>query len=292
MIHKFSIKKLSRFTYFGLTFILLVSFSILSCKKDTLKLDKPILPNQIEEKPVQVIKIQDENRKHDKVEYGTYPSSSLSTKYCAIPYGMAASKYYWPNGHTITISFVDEHGAKDQQTQESVRNIIRNCAREWQRHANINFIFLENPKNAQLRIKLTKQGDNKEGKHSLGRAPIGTELKNEREQSKEYNMFIRAYDSDGSMLQSNQNWPEELNHLKWHPLFVTNRIENTVLHEFGHVLGLKHMHDHPEVPINVNIFKSEYGQNHHPLEIIEKVNKDHGTKYMVPMTLSPLCFIQ
>lgn len=212
------------------------------------------------------------NGNYYDVEYGTYPATSATTQYKDIPYGVASSKYYWQNGETITISFVDDPTSKNPK-EEWVRNVIKNCAREWEKYANINLKFIDsNQGKAMLRIKLTTQNGTLGGS-----CPIGTTLLSGSNQSSVYNMQIVAYNCDGSPRSTIQYLLDNGFNFYWHPTFINSTIENTALHEFGHLLGLQHMHDHPEEKFNLSSFYSAYGIT--PLINKAQFDYSHQTKY-------------
>ena len=125
------------------------------------------------------------------------------------PRGMADNYYLWDPGATISVKFMP--GAS-----QSLRNEVINYAKVWEQYANVKFKFLpDNAPQAMIRVKLT----NEDGAWSL----LGTQC-NAIAQS-EHTMNL---DTIGFKEQSTPAY--------W---------RGTVIHEFGHALGLMHEQSYP-----------------------------------------------
>lgn len=134
-------------------------------------------------------------------------STSLDTSHMR---GLADNYYLWDNGQRIYIKFLSG--------STTLQNEIKVFAKEWEKYANVKFVFVSNG-NSNVRINL----DSKGGQNSL----IGT-LANSVSQSEE-TMNLDTTD------------------------FINDQIiKRIVLHEFGHVLGLLHEHFSPISGISWN----------------------------------------
>ena len=118
------------------------------------------------------------------------------------------NKTYWQKGDTIHIAFID--GGK------KIQNFVKQVSQDWvsKTDANINWKFIENINDSDARITF-----NSEGSWSF----IGTQVKD-------------IPKSDPTM---------SLSTLKSFKEIVDKR--QTVLHEFGHLLGLIHEHQSPGI---------------------------------------------
>jgi hypothetical protein len=118
----------------------------------------------------------------------------------------------WPNGHTIRVRFLNG--------SEYVKEKVRFYANEWTKYANIHFDFVQSGP-AEIRINI----DNVGRSNSL----VGTDA-------------LSVTDQDEPTM--NYGW-----------LFDYTEetvFRRTVLHEFGHALGLAHEHEHAESGIQWN----------------------------------------
>ncbi len=112
----------------------------------------------------------------------------------------------WPVGATITVTFLD--GSDDQH------ELVRNQAREWTKHANVDFEFTADP-DAKIRIAFDPHGGSW--------AYVGTNA-----------LAIEP--------------PHPTMNLAW-----VEQMPETALHEFGHVLGLIHEWQSPNADISWDV---------------------------------------
>jgi hypothetical protein len=124
--------------------------------------------------------------------------------------GLADNYYLWDTGQKIYVKFLN--GSLELQ------NKIKNIAKEWERYANVSFVFISTG-NAHVRIYLNSKG----GHYSL----IGT-------------MANTVGISERTMHYDTTKLTEEV------------VLKRTVLHEFGHALGLLHEHFSPLSGISWN----------------------------------------
>lgn len=117
--------------------------------------------------------------------------------------GLADNYYLWNNGQNIYIQFLN--GSNE------IQNKIKKIAKQWEKFANIYFVFIKNG-NSNVRINL----DSKGGYNSV----VGT-LSNSLSQ-KEPTMNYDTTDFKNDTI-----------------------IKRVVLHEFGHAIGLLHEHFNP-----------------------------------------------
>jgi hypothetical protein len=118
--------------------------------------------------------------------------------------GAANDRYLWPQGSTIKIGFVD--------VSEKDKALIEKNINKWAPHVNLTFEFIDDPKNADIRIEVDPA-------MSGGYSWIGTEAK--------------LHPHDKAHVTIGTRGSEE-------------NTEDTIMHEWGHVLGLEHEHAHPD----------------------------------------------
>lgn len=95
-----------------------------------------------------------------------------------------------------------------------VQHAVMNVACQWTCYGNIRFVLIQDLARAHIRIQMLPSGSD------INRSYIGTDA-------------LRANDPTMTLSE----WPGDEH-------FVRN-----VLHEFGHVLGLEHEHQHPDADI-------------------------------------------
>jgi len=99
---------------------------------------------------------------------------------------------------------------------------IKEVAAEWMKHANLKFVYVEHIEISDVRVSFNKQDE--DGTWSL----IGTDVRG----------------TSKSFATMNFSWLERNTLLE--------EYRRTVLHEFGHMLGLIHEHQHPDRAIQFN----------------------------------------
>lgn len=134
--------------------------------------------------------------------------------------GLADNYYLWDNGQTLNVKFLSG--------SSMYREAIKQYAKEWEKYANIKFNFVESGP-AHIRILLT----NKDGYYSM----IGTLANMVDEKAQTMN-----FDTTG-------------NNFKY-----ATSMRGTVLHEFGHALGILHEHSSPisDIQWNKELIYKEY----------------------------------
>ena len=170
----------------------------------------------------------------DKADFacGTLDSYPPTSRNNILTKGIGASKYYWPNGSIIKVKFWKNTGPISTQQK------VMRWAHEWEKYANIKFKLVSPTEYADIRVDLTLDDNS----YTTGYTPGGGIGKNILTISEdEYNMHLGSFYS----------WASD------------RSIGRTVLHEFGHALGLAHEHRHPNAPINeskyINYLIAEQG---------------------------------
>ncbi|MCZ2224139.1 MAG: hypothetical protein LC122_10985 [Chitinophagales bacterium] len=121
--------------------------------------------------------------------------------------GMADNNFLWDNGKTINVKILS--GSK------SLKDKVKKYASEWMKYANIKFNFIEQG-DAQIRVYLgDKKGD-------YGHVTMGLGIKCLMRDPNDFTMHFDTTD-----------------------LITEKSLKRTVLHEFGHALGLIHEHMSP-----------------------------------------------
>ena len=129
---------------------------------------------------------------------------------------IGASKCYWPNGSTITVNFFQDKGSA------YIKERIEYYAHIWEQCANIKFKFVSSNQNADIRIDI----DNSDKSSYVKR--IGNHL-----------LHI-----DPHSFNMHYGWFTDRT--------LDNEFSRTVLHEFGHALGLEHEHNSRDSKIDMN----------------------------------------
>jgi hypothetical protein len=156
------------------------------------------------------------------------------------PRGVSDNYHTWMNGQVLRVKFMPG-GSK------TLRDKVIAHAREWEKYANIKFLFLpDTATRTQIRIKL--------GKGAGHNSAVGTEA-NFRPQSMQTMNFDTLYFADAdyyiaSLKKKGINPPYNLNQLINEMRLDPNHwnekeMKRVVTHEFGHALGLLHEQSYP-----------------------------------------------
>lgn len=138
------------------------------------------------------------------------PSSSFALDTTKPTRGMADNNYLWDNGKTINVKILS--GSKAMKLK------VQKWASEWMKYANIKFKFV-NDGPAQIRVYM---GDEKGG---YGHVTMGLGV-----------VCLRRDEKDFTMHFDTTDFKNDIN---------DKHFRGTVLHEFGHALGLIHEHMSP-----------------------------------------------
>ncbi|MEO0731301.1 MAG: matrixin family metalloprotease, partial [Bacteroidota bacterium] len=128
---------------------------------------------------------------------------------------------FWPNGSTLRIKFL---GGSDLARRQVMRH-----AREWTRHANLNFTFVTSGP-SDIRISFVRNGSSW--------SVLGRQAK-----------AVAANKATVNFGWFTDQTPER-------------EFRRTILHEFGHALGLLHEHQNPAggIPWNKEAVYAFYGR--------------------------------
>jgi len=135
------------------------------------------------------------------------PVSSFALDTTAPTRGMADNNFLWDNGKTINVKILS--GSK------ALKDKVKKYASEWMKYANIKFNFIEQG-DAQIRVYLGDQ------KGDYGHVTMGLGVKCLMRDPNDFTMHFDTTD-----------------------LIKEQSLKRTVLHEFGHALGLIHEHMSP-----------------------------------------------
>ena len=156
------------------------------------------------------------------------------------PRGVSDNYHTWENGKVLLVKFLPG-GSK------TLRDKVIQCAREWEKYANITFRFVSDTTGyTDIRIRL--------GKGYGHNSAVGTEA-NFRPQANPTMNFDTLYFADAdyyvaSLKKKGLTPPFNLNQLiaemKADPNHWNNiELKRVVTHEFGHALGLLHEQSYP-----------------------------------------------
>jgi len=141
-----------------------------------------------------------------RIGCATIEPSGFNAFDTANPRGLADNYFLWDNGKTLVVKFMNTGNSK-------YKELIKKYVKDWEQYANLKFQFVESG-DAQIRILLTK-GDG--GHYTRG---LGIQLLNYPQS--DFNMHLDTSDFIN---------PESA--------------YGTILHEFGHAIGLMHEHMSP-----------------------------------------------
>ena len=158
--------------------------------------------------------------------------------------GVADNYYLWDNGSTITVKFLSG--------SQRMRELTMRAAREWEKYANVKFNFVSDLSLASnLRVRLGEG----EGHNST----VGTQANNVGQTMETMNLdttdFInwKYYVAQAKAAGTNFNtmtddqWNSFMAGVKAQPNLVLDTIsaKGTIMHEFGHSIGLLHEQSYP-----------------------------------------------
>jgi len=157
---------------------------------------------------------------------------------------LAQTNKIWPTGSNLRVAFdfsgtraenFDNYcsGLSDADCQTKVKDYILNIAGQWSEHGNIYFSLSNNWDYADIRISFSQSG---------AWSKVGTDARTVNPAFATMNFHYSSW-----------QYPELL--------------RSTVLHEFGHAIGLRHEHKSPKVPFKINqqaaydLYFQEFGWN-------------------------------
>lgn len=143
---------------------------------------------------------------------------------------------FWPNASTLSIGFVDDDLAPEHKQK------IIDAINQWQPFVNLTFEFI----------------DGREDQPGYGKGDIRITT----ESSQNYSLI-------GTAARANDPWT---------PTMVLGiepsdpKFASTVMHEFGHALGMEHEHQHPEADIPWDLPKvyAFYASKGHSAEMVDE----------------------
>ena len=131
---------------------------------------------------------------------------------------IGASKLYWTNGSTIKVKFINNNGSS------LVQQKIMQYAHVWEKYANIKFKLVSATEAADIRITINNDGNSYTT--GLGKQLVG----------------------DGNSESMHYGW--------FNDATSDTEYSRTVVHEFGHALGLQHEQRHRDAHINESAYFS------------------------------------